>query len=70
MKYLKVIEDCFKEFMFVKGNLMWDIGMNVIGGDVVKYGFIDDVGGIGNVIWKLNELIDVCVEDSIEGIML
>ncbi|MGQ0422520.1 translocation-enhancing protein TepA, partial [Bacillus sp. HC-Mk] len=53
-----------------KGNLTRDIGTNVIGGDAVKYGLIDDVGGIGNAIRKLNELIDVRAEDSTEGTML
>ncbi|MEI4601761.1 translocation-enhancing protein TepA [Bacillus cereus] len=69
-KHSKVTEDRFKELMFAKGNLTRDIGTNVIGGDAVKYGLIDDVGGIGNAIRKLNELIDVRVEGSAEGTML
>ena len=69
-KHSKVTEDRFKELMFAKGNLTRDIGTNVIGGDAVKYGLIDDVGGIGNAIRKLNELIDVRAEDSTEGTML
>ncbi|WLP62696.1 translocation-enhancing protein TepA [Bacillus thuringiensis] len=69
-KHSKVTEDRFKELMFAKGNLTRDIGTNVIGGDAVKYGLIDDVGGIGNAIRKLNELIDVRTEGSAEGTML
>ncbi|HHP1048965.1 translocation-enhancing protein TepA [Bacillus cereus] len=69
-KHSKVTEDRFKELMFAKGNLTRDIGTNVIGGDAVKYGLIDDVGGIGKAIRKLNELIDVRAEDSTEGTML
>ncbi|HDW8006576.1 TPA: translocation-enhancing protein TepA [Bacillus cereus] len=69
-KHSKVTEDRFKELMFAKGNLTRDIGTNVIGGDAVKYGLIDDVGGIGNAIRKLNELIDVRAEDSTEGTIL
>ncbi|MGE7880681.1 translocation-enhancing protein TepA [Bacillus sp. NPDC094077] len=65
-KHSKVTEDRFKELMFAKGNLTRDIGTNVIGGDAVKYGLIDDVGGIGSAIRKLNELID----DRAEGTML
>ncbi|XDZ00168.1 ClpP family protease [Bacillus manliponensis] len=57
-KHSKVTEDRFKELMFAKGNLTRDIGTNVVGGDAVKYGLIDDVGGIGQAIQKLNELID------------
>ncbi|HDR4723236.1 translocation-enhancing protein TepA [Bacillus cereus group sp. Sample62] len=69
-KHSKVTEDRFKELMFAKGNLTRDIGTNVIGGDAVKYGLIDDVGGIGNAIRKLNELIDARMDDSTEGTML
>ncbi|MES5939992.1 MULTISPECIES: translocation-enhancing protein TepA [unclassified Bacillus cereus group] len=69
-KHSKVTEDRFKELMFAKGNLTRDIGTNVIGGDAVKYGLIDDVGGIGNAIRKLNELIDARMDNSAEGAML
>lgn len=69
-KHSKVTEDRFKELMFAKGNLTRDIGTNVIGGDAVKYGLIDDVGGIGNAIRKLNELIDNRAGDHAEGTML
>lgn len=69
-KHSKVTEDRFKELMFAKGNLTRDIGTNVIGGDAVKYGLIDDVGGIGNAIRKLNELIDGRADDHAEGTML
>lgn len=57
-KHSKITEDRFKELMFSKGNLTRDIGTNVIGSDAVKYGLIDEVGGIGSAIQKLNELID------------
>ncbi|ENQ3106585.1 ATP-dependent protease ClpP, protease subunit [Bacillus sp. 491mf] len=57
-KNSKVTEDRFKELMFAKGNLTRDIGTNVVGMDAVKYGLIDDVGGIGQAIKKLNELIE------------
>jgi len=69
-KHSKVTEDRFKELMFAKGNLTRDIGTNVIGGDAVKYGLIDDVGGIGNAIRKLNELIEARMDNSAEGTML
>ena len=36
----------------------------------MKYGLIDDVGGIGNAIRKLNELIDARGDDHVEGTML
>ncbi|MDM5194801.1 translocation-enhancing protein TepA [Bacillus hominis] len=69
-KHSKVTEDRFKELMFAKGNLTRDIGTNVIGGDAVKYGLIDDVGGIGSALRKLNELIDERTDNSAEGTIL
>ncbi|EJQ47023.1 MULTISPECIES: translocation-enhancing protein TepA [Bacillus cereus group] len=69
-KHSKVTEDRFKELMFAKGNLTRDIGTNVIGGDAVKYGLIDNVGGIGSALRKLNELIDESTDNSAEGTML
>lgn len=52
-----ISEEQFKELMFSQGNLTRDIGTNVIGTDAVKYGLIDEVGGLGQAIKKLNELI-------------
>ncbi len=53
-----ITEDKFKELMFSKGNLTRDIGTNVVGPDAVKYGMINEVGGLGKAIKKLNELIE------------
>jgi len=61
-KNSKVTEDRFKELMFAKGNLTRDIGTNVVGIDAVKYGLIDEVGGIGPALRKLNEMIDSRVQ--------
>ncbi|WIY59840.1 ClpP family protease [Bacillus arachidis] len=69
-KHSKVTEDRFKELMFAKGNLTRDIGTNVIGIDAVKYGLIDDVGGIGDAIRKLNELIDMQTGGNQDGKLL
>lgn len=57
-KNSNITEDCFKDLMFAKGNLTRDIGTNVVGADAVEYGLIDEVGGIGQAIKKLNELIE------------
>lgn len=53
-----VTEEKFKELMFSKGNLTRDIGTNVVGKDAADYGLIDDVGGVGQAIKKLNQLIE------------
>ncbi|MCP8969052.1 ClpP family protease [Ectobacillus ponti] len=63
-KHSKVTEDRFKELMFAKGNLTRDIGTNVVGMDAVKYGLIDGVGGIGEAIRKLNEMIEARKNDA------
>nr|WP_305791045.1 ClpP family protease [Cytobacillus solani] len=57
-KHSNITEECFKDLMFAKGNLTRDIGTNVVGTDAVKYGLIDNVGGIGPAIKKLEELIE------------
>lgn len=57
-KHSNITEERFKELMFTKGNLTRDIGSNVVGVDAVKYGLIDEVGGVGQALKKLQELID------------
>ncbi|WP_438350195.1 ClpP family protease [Paenibacillus sp. FA6] len=47
----------FKELMFRTGELNRDIGTAVGGKDAVKYGLMDEVGGIGLALAKLNSLI-------------
>ncbi|SDG99788.1 ATP-dependent Clp protease proteolytic subunit ClpP [Alteribacillus persepolensis] len=63
-RHSNIEEEKFKELMFAKGNLTRDIGTNVIGGDAVEYGLIDEVGGIGKALKKLNTLIDEAKEDN------
>ena len=53
-----ISEEDFKELMLSKGNLTRDIGTNVIGKDAVEYGLINEIGGIGQAIKKLNDLIE------------
>jgi ATP-dependent protease ClpP protease subunit len=54
----KISEEHFKELMFKMGELTRDIGTNVIGADAVKYGLIDEIGGIGQAIQNLNQRIE------------
>lgn len=56
-KHSKVTEESFKELMFAKGNLTRDIGTNVVGNEAVSIGMINEVGGVGQAMKKLNELI-------------
>lgn len=50
-------EETFKNLMFKMGELTRDIGTTVIGVDAVKNGLIDSVGGIGDALQKLKDLI-------------
>jgi ATP-dependent protease ClpP protease subunit len=68
VKHSKISEQNFKDLMFAKGNLTRDIGTNVVGPDAVKFGLIDEVGGIGQAMKKLNELIELKKQEN-EGIV-
>jgi ATP-dependent protease ClpP protease subunit len=57
-RHSKISEEKFRELMLRTGELTRDIGTNVIGADAVKYGLIDEVGGLGKALKKLNELIE------------
>ncbi|AZV42330.1 translocation-enhancing protein TepA [Peribacillus asahii] len=63
-KHSKVTEESFKELMFAKGNLTRDIGTNVIGNEAVNIGMINEVGGVGQAMRKLNELISANKHES------
>nr|WP_245547417.1 ATP-dependent Clp protease proteolytic subunit [Halobacteroides halobius] len=47
----------FEELMFETGELVRDVGTVLIGDEAVKEGVIQEVGGLGNAIKKLNTLI-------------
>ncbi|WP_430735844.1 ClpP family protease [Gracilibacillus dipsosauri] len=57
-RHSDIPEEKFKELMFEKGNLTRDIGTNVIGTDAVKYGLINEIGGVSEALMKLNEMIE------------
>lgn len=67
-RHSNIKEDVFKELMFAKGNLTRDIGTNVVGADAVESGLINEVGGLGAAMKKLNELIDLKKEQN-EGMI-
>ncbi|ADU30698.1 ClpP family protease [Evansella cellulosilytica] len=68
-RHSSISEENFKELMLSKGNLTRDIGTNVIGKDAVSYGLINEVGGIGQAIKKLNELIEQSKGSSNEDVI-
>ncbi|MEW9697661.1 ClpP family protease [Paenibacillus sp. SI8] len=63
-KHSNVTEEKFKELMFKTGELTRDIGTTVIGADAVKYGLIDQVGGIGEALRELNQRIEAKKTES------
>ncbi|MEI4788869.1 ClpP family protease [Bacillus sp. FJAT-53060] len=63
-----ITEEKFKELMFSKGNLTRDIGTNVVGHEAAEYGLMNEVGGVGQAIKKLNELIGERVSQN-EGLI-
>lgn len=54
----KVTDEKFRQLMFKTGELARDIGTVVIGKDAVDFGLIDEVGGIGQALCKLKEIIE------------
>jgi len=54
----KISEQQYRELMFRTGELARDIGTVLVGRDAVKYGLIDEVGGLSQSVTKLQQLID------------
>lgn len=54
----RITEETFKGLMFKTGELARDIGTTVIGADAVNHGLIDKVGGIGDALQQLRNLIN------------
>lgn len=52
-----ISEKKWKELLFKTGELSRDIGTSVGGRDAVKYGLIDEIGGVSQAIDKLQEMI-------------
>ncbi|WP_409292363.1 ClpP family protease [Peribacillus sp. SCS-37] len=63
-RHSNITEEKFKELMLAKGNLTRDIGTNIVGAEAVESGLIHAVGGVGQAMRKLNELIAERAEES------
>lgn len=53
-----ISEESFRELMFSTGKLARDIGTVLVGFDAVKSGLIDEVGGVGAAVKKLENMIN------------
>lgn len=58
VKHSSATEEKIKELMFKTGELTRDIGTNVIGMDAVRFGIIDEIGGLGKAMQELNRRIE------------
>ncbi len=54
----RVSEEKFRHLMFCTDQLARDIGTVMVGSDAVEIGMIDAVGGLGQAVSKLQEMID------------
>ncbi len=53
----KVTEKKFRELMFRTGELARDIGTVLVGKEAVNIGLIDEVGGLGQAVAKINAMV-------------
>ncbi|MEX2462282.1 MAG: ATP-dependent Clp protease proteolytic subunit [Paenibacillaceae bacterium] len=53
-----ITEEKVKELMFRTGELSRDIGATVVGRDAVKFGLINQIGGVADAIRELNHRIE------------
>ncbi len=54
----KISEKQYRDLMFRTGELARDIGTVLVGRDAVKYGLIDEVGGLAQAVTKLKQLME------------
>lgn len=52
-----ITEEKFRELMFRTGDLVRDVGSVLVGKDAVASGLINEIGGIGQALQRLRELI-------------
>lgn len=65
IEHSKIDEITFRELMFSTGKLARDIGTVLVGEDAVKTGLIDEVGGIGDAVEKLQHLIKISRDNKV-----
>jgi ATP-dependent protease ClpP protease subunit len=54
----RIGEQKLRELMFRTGELVRDVGTVLVGGEAVEVGMIDEVGGLGTALAKLDYLIE------------
>ena len=59
-----VSEKKWKELLYKTGELSRDIGTSVVGRDAVRFGLIDEVGGVSAALTRLQDLITASKENK------
>lgn len=54
----RVTEERFRELMFRTGELARDIGTVLVGRDATSCGLIDEVGGVGDAVRKIGQMVE------------
>ena len=57
VEHSNISEQVFRDLMLNTGEMARDIGTTVVGRDAVRYGLVDEIGGLGQAMAKLRELI-------------
>ena len=57
ISHSRISDKKWKELLFKTGELSRDIGTSVIGKDAVKFGLIDEIGGVSQALNKVQELV-------------
>lgn len=67
VRHSKISEPVFRELMLNTGEMARDIGTTVVGKDAVAYGLVDEVGGLGPAMARLNRMIEVRRQTRVQG---
>lgn len=64
-----VSESVLRDQMMKTGELAQDIGTIIVGRDAVDCGLIDEVGGLGDAIQKLRDMIKAREDKNVEKVV-
>ena len=57
VEHSHITDKVFRDLMLNTGQMARDIGTTVVGPDAVRYGLVDEIGGLGQAIKKLQQFI-------------
>lgn len=59
VEHSRISEKVFRDLMLNTGEMARDIGTTVVGRDAVRYGLVDEIGGLGQAMHKLRALVEI-----------